>query len=116
MSLKDSTILYLIFFKSTLLMSIGFAIPFSFIAMSNGFIETEDSYPFLQLISSFLRMCCLAGFPISLLYKEFTKKQEYYFYYNAGLSKVNLIVVTFILYILLSIIIYCLCSVIWNNI
>jgi len=38
-----------------------------------------------------------AGFLVSLLYKEIRQRDEYYFYYNAGISKLNLILGSFLL-------------------
>lgn len=114
MNIKVKSILYLTYLKSTLLISIACAIPISFMGISRGNSEVFESYPFLQIVSNFLRVCCFAGLPISILYKEFTKKNEYYFYYNMGISKINLIVATATLYILFSIIIYIICLIIWN--
>jgi len=41
---------------------------------------------------------------LSLFYKEISSKNEYYFYYNRGISKINLIVVNLILNILTGLI------------
>lgn len=114
MNLKAKTVLYLTFTKSTLLISIACAIPLTFIGLSNGNVDMLESIPILQMISYFLRTFCLAGLPISILYKELSKKNEYYFYYNTGISKVGLIIATSILYILSSILIYLICHMISN--
>ncbi len=47
----------------------------------------------------------MTGGPIlSIFYKEISKKNEYYFYYNRGISKVNLIAFSMILNMLTGII------------
>jgi len=38
-----------------------------------------------------------AGFLMSILYQELTHKTEYYFYYNKGISKLSLILVSALL-------------------
>jgi hypothetical protein len=62
--------LLIIFYKSTLLLSIACGLMF-FIAFGFGFLS--------------------AGSVISITYKEISKQHEYYFYYNKGISKFTLI-------------------------
>jgi hypothetical protein len=45
-----------------------------------------------------------AGFLMSLLYQEQTHKTEYYFYYNKGISKLRLILVSGLLNVTLGLI------------
>lgn len=40
------------------------------------------------------------GFLISAYYFEITKKNEYYFYYNLGLSKIRLLLVAYVLHVI----------------
>jgi len=107
------TSFYFLFFRSTLLISIPaaiaivFVIGYTFMRM----VIVEDN-PFLSVLSSVLKVWCTGGLAASLLYKETTKKNEYYFYYNAGISKIKLFVVSLILYILSSFVIYSLCLLI----
>lgn len=106
---------YFTFFKSTLLFSIGIGLAVNFVSLS--FFnpnETISSVPILFILGSTLRSCCLLGYPFSLLYKELSKKNEYYFYQNIGISKISLIGFTFGLYILFSILIYTLSYIVWN--
>jgi len=47
----------------------------------------------------------MTGGPLlSLFYKEISRKNEYYFYYNRGISKLNLIVVSMALNVLTGIV------------
>ncbi|WP_160111129.1 hypothetical protein [Dysgonomonas sp. Marseille-P4361] len=93
-------------------MSIGIGLALSFISTTSH--ESLSTVPFLRLLISFLRSWCLFGLPFTLLYKELARKNEYYFYQNAGISKVNLIAFTFMLYILFSVLIYILSYIAWN--
>ena len=104
---------YLLFFWSTLLISIPAAIAITFVTGSTFMqIVVADSSPVLSVLSSVLKVWFTGGLAASLLYKETVRKSEYYFFYNAGISKIKLIVVSLILYILSSVIIYTLCSLI----
>jgi hypothetical protein len=58
------------------------------------------SFPFF--LKTFAVSYMSAGFLLSLLYHEFTHQTEYYFYYNKGLSKLNLISVTALINILIG--------------
>ncbi|MBB4035564.1 hypothetical protein GGR21_001457 [Dysgonomonas hofstadii] len=104
---------YLFFFRSTLLISIAAAIAITFVIGSTFMqIVVAGSDPVLSVLSSVLKIWCTAGLAASLLYKETVRKNEYYFFYNVGISKIELIIVSLILYILSSVIIYILCSLI----
>lgn len=72
----------------------------------------EESNVFLHVLKSILKVWCVGGLFSSLLYKEAMRKNEYYFYYNAGISKIMLFTITFALYILFSLLIYSLCALI----
>ena len=67
------------FYKSTLLTSIGFAIPVMVFA---GFVPGLIIFVFFGLVLNFL-------------YKEVNKKQEYFFYYNCNLSRRKLFLFSF---------------------
>jgi len=59
----------------------------------------------LTMTPLYFPIATMTGGPfISLFYKEITAKNEYYFYYNRGISKINLMVVNIILNILPGII------------
>ena len=106
---------YFTFFKSTLLFSIGIGVVVNFVTISYSNPDGAiSSIPFLIILGSTLRSCCLIGYPFSLLYKELSRKDEYYFYQNAGISKISLISYTLGLYFLFSILIYTLSYIIWN--
>ena len=72
--------LYFNFHKSTLFVNwiISFAITLFFFSLKNFAITTFT-----------------AGFLIALFQKELTRRNEYFFYYNVGITKINLIIVNF---------------------
>ena len=86
----DNVKLYWEFHKSTLIINWTFSFAFSMILIS----------PLLIPIVS------MTGGPlISIFYKEISRKNEYYFYYNRGISKLNLIIISLILNILIGLVI-----------
>lgn len=85
----DNLRFYWEFHKSTLIINWAFSIAFSMIL----------SIPLLMPIMS------MTGGPlISLFYKEVSRKNEYYFYYNRGISKISLIVVSLVFNALVGVI------------
>jgi len=69
--------------------------------LSKSFSEkgaSPDSILYLFMIS-FLG----GGFLLGVLYFELTKSREYYFYYNLGISKLKLVLMTYLYHIILSI-------------
>lgn len=53
----------------------------------------QDSWAFLplQLFTTFLLLYCTASLFLALFFYELRRSERYYFYYNAGLSKLQLI-------------------------
>ncbi|NDV58604.1 hypothetical protein [Bacteroides sp. 519] len=82
--------LYAIFYRSTLKINL----PISVLA---GFIITtgRPSFGILSFLTDTLIMHCTIAMIIDLLYKELSRKEEYYFYYNAGISKWHIILSAF---------------------
>jgi len=78
---------YWIFHKSTLTINIITSASFSLIY-------------FQLFFRLFPTMMMTAGTMIGIFYKEITHQNEYYFYYNLGISKANLIAVNALLNIL----------------
>jgi ABC-type Na+ efflux pump permease subunit len=61
----------------------------------------------LSLMSSplMIPIMTISGGPfISLLYREISRKNEYYFYYNRGITKIRLIVISMVFNALTSLI------------
>jgi hypothetical protein len=56
--------------------------------------------PVFVIIRSFVIWIMTGGFLLSVFYFEITRKNEYYFYYNLGLSKLKLILVTYTLHVI----------------
>jgi hypothetical protein len=81
--------LYFNFHKSTLFLNwaISFSISILYFSLEKFAISTFT-----------------AGFLIALLKKEFSRKNEYYFYYNFGITKMKLRLTNFILNLLFALI------------
>lgn len=82
------------FHKSTLIINWAFSLGFSFIILSSLTIQS--------LIIPMTIMSMTGGPLISIFYKEITRNNEYYFYYNRGISKINLIIASLILNVLVG--------------
>ena len=78
---KNKVLLLTVFYKSTLSLSITCA----------ALIAALSIFNIWAMLFAF-GVCFLSGGTvITLLYKELSKKDEYYFYYNKGLTKLSLI-------------------------
>jgi len=78
-----------VFFKSTLPISLV-------LGMATGGYRGIMSESYTMVL--FINQCLLAipfGLILDLLYKELAQKEQYYFYYNQGISKVELWIVSF---------------------
>lgn len=74
----NKLLLYWEFYKSTLILNWSFSMALSIII-----------YP---LFLTVLPICVMTAGPIvSLFFKEVSRKNEFYFYYNKGISKISLI-------------------------
>ncbi len=79
---KNQISLLSVFYKSTLPISISFS----------ALCAALNMFDILSVLFAF-GVCFLSGGTIlSLLYKEISKQKEYYFFYNKGLSKIQLMV------------------------
>lgn len=64
-------------------------------------LEDKDAQsPLYFLIYYYSIWILTGGFVLSALYFEITRKNEYYFYYNMGLSKIKLILFAYTLHII----------------
>ena len=74
-------------------------------------LATLVSKPFLtdqvitlhKVISTFILFFITGGFLIGALFYELARKNEYYLYYNLGISKIKLILITYLFHLLLMI-------------
>lgn len=81
--------LYHLFFLSTLKINVPLSLLACLLISKGDWIIYFDALPY---------MLGGVGVITSLLYKEVMEKEAYYFYYNSGILKRNLIVFTFIVY------------------
>ena len=85
------------FFKSTLVLNLSVSVILTFIV----FMALKNFYdvpPPLHIV--YIRCFMIGGPLLCLFYKEMTRKNEYYFYFNRGISKLSLYIVTLSTYIL----------------
>jgi hypothetical protein len=74
---RDKLILLLVFYKSTLLLSI----------VASSVMAILKIFSVADMLLAFGLCFLSAGTVITLLHKEGYKQQEYYFYYNKGIPK-----------------------------
>ncbi|MCD8270254.1 MAG: hypothetical protein LUD46_18625 [Parabacteroides sp.] len=81
---------YRTFFFSTLKTSVLMGFLYTFLG---GLVSYEG---IIDSITLWLRFIPTVGLGFDLIYKELIRKEEYFFYYNQGIGKYQLWVVTFI--------------------
>jgi hypothetical protein len=87
------------YFKSTLVLNLSSSVLISFIVCI-ALKSLPDAAPPLYVI--YIRCCMFGGPLLCLFYKEMSRKNEYYFYFNRGISKLSLFIVTLSTYILIG--------------
>ncbi|SFO30936.1 hypothetical protein SAMN05421741_13527 [Paenimyroides ummariense] len=88
--LKRNLKLRLEFYKSTLIINLIISVVFGLLTKS---------------VNAFGFSFTLIGFSAALFYKEIYRKHEYYLYYNAGISRQQLVIFCFLLNCLFSILV-----------
>lgn len=102
--------LYLAFFRTTLLTSIIIGVALAFVA---SILHSRD------FVGSALLFIPTFGLGMDLLYKEISYKEKYFFFYNKGISKVELLIATFVIFVSLCLVfnqIIRLCALVWKSI
>ena len=84
------------YFKSTLVLNMSTSVLLAFIVHFT--LMTLPKPPPFYIV--YIRCCMFGGPLLCLLYKEMSRKNEYYFYYNRGISKLSLFITTLSTYIL----------------
>jgi hypothetical protein len=59
--------------------------------------KNSPNSPAYIIIFSFIVWIMTGGFLLSAFYFEITRKNEYYFYYNLGFSKIKLLLIAYLL-------------------
>jgi hypothetical protein len=67
----------------------------------SSFLEKEITLS--GVLMSFIISFLTGGYIFGILYFELARKREYYFYYNLGISKLRLILTTYLFHIILII-------------
>ena len=81
---------YRTFFLSTLKFSVLIGFLFASFSALRFYVSMIDS------ITLWLQLIPTVGLGFDYIYKELTRKEEYFFYYNQGIGKYQLWIVTFI--------------------
>lgn len=81
---------YRTFFLSTLKFSVLIGFLFASFSALRFYVSMIDS------IRLWLQLIPTVGLGFDYIYKELTRKEEYFFYYNQGIGKYQLWIVTFI--------------------
>ena len=81
---------YRTFFLSTLKFSVLIGFLFASFSALRLYVRIIDS------IGLWLQLIPTVGLGFDYIYKELTRKEEYFFYYNQGIGKYQLWIVTFI--------------------
>ena len=56
-----------------------------------------------RVIYFFMTSLLSGGFLLGILYFEIARKKEYYFYYNLGITKLKLILITYLFHLIVAI-------------
>ena len=90
--------LYWQFYKSTLILNLASSVLLAIIVKLAAMADTP-----LSII--YINCCMFVGPFICFYYNELSNKNEYYFYYNKGISKLSLYIITFSIYISIGLLI-----------
>lgn len=91
---KTQSRFYRTFFLSTLKFSVLVSFLFACMGSITSFILYNGGI--MDSVKLWFRLIPTVGLGFDYIYKELTRKEEYYFYYNQGISKYKLWIVTFI--------------------
>lgn len=91
--LKNRSKFHIVFFKSRIKSSSGIGILFGLIAQMA--IDPEYQTPVIQMINKLLLFIPI-GMLFKILIEEIDNKDRYYFYYNQGITKIELWITSFI--------------------
>jgi len=95
--------LYLLYSRALFKINSLFSILFA-LFLAPFFIRVYTPLPIISgVISGFIYAFMTGGFLVSVLYFELSRKHEYYFYYNLGISKIRLFAVSYMFNIIVII-------------
>ena len=94
------TKLFLPYNKTILKTNIYFSIILTLISRLIFLNIPSKHSPIFLAIAYYIFWIMTGGFFLSAYYFEITRKNEYYFYYNLGLSKIKLLLITYLLHLI----------------
>jgi len=92
------TRLFLPYNKTILKLNIVFSIVLTFLSSLAFLSKKSSDSPIYLIIVFYIFWIMTGGFFLSAYYFEITRKNEYYFYYNLGISKIKLLLLTYSLH------------------
>jgi hypothetical protein len=75
----------------------------TFFATILGKLMLEEEITISGVLFSFITSFLTGGYLLGVLYFELARKKEYYFYYNLGITKIRLILMTYLFHLILMI-------------
>jgi predicted small secreted protein len=85
--------------KTNLLLSFAFTLVAALISVA----VPNKNFELKYVTTFFTQSMMTGGFLLAILYYNFSRKNEYYFYYNAGIGRVNLIVGAYLFHLILAV-------------
>jgi hypothetical protein len=98
------TRLFLPYNKTILKINIIFSVVLTFLSSLLFLAKKSIHSPVYLIIVLFTFWIMTGGFLLSAYYFEISRSNEYYFYYNLGLSKIKLLLITYTLHVIKGII------------
>jgi hypothetical protein len=89
--------LFLPYNKTILKTNIIFSILLTMLSLLLFLTKNSPHSPTYIIIFSFIVWIMTGGFLLSAFYFELTRKNEYYFYFNLGFSKIKLLLIAYML-------------------
>jgi hypothetical protein len=93
--------LYLLFNKSILKTNVTVSVLLTILSLLVSFDQKIEQSVIFILISSFVVWIMTGGFLLSLFYHHLSRKNEYYFYFNLGLTRLKLIGAAYLIHFVL---------------
>lgn len=94
---------FLPYFSPVLTINMIISIIATFFATALGKLMLEKEITISGVFISFITSFITGGYLLGILYFELVRKKEYYFYYNLGVTKARLIIMTYLFHLILMI-------------
>jgi hypothetical protein len=92
--------LFLPFNKTIIKVNLIFSVFLTILSVLMFFSEFPSGNIIHILLLSFIIIFLTGGFLLSFFYFELSRKNEYYFYYNMGITKIKLLIMAYMLHLI----------------